>query len=322
MSRGGFPAGELFTTTGVAGVIARVNASGATVQNPWVTLPGETGAIGGLYLDRTGVYGGDLLAVTTTGGVWRVNAAAEATKVASLETRLAGVTSVPEDPDRYGPWSGKILAGAKDLSLVYAIDAAGQSSSMPLDVQPQDIDVVPAQENFYAVDTVGRKVWGASDGAFAGIIGDILVTQQAPGVIKRLRWNGVEFVGSQLASGGGVQAGDVCAGGDQSDSGSEAVVRQDRGGATQRDVAEQRACGRLVVAVAAGRRDAGWDGHDHDGSAGAGHAGSAAQPSGHVWRDAGRHGEPGAVGLHDHDQGQRAVCGTWWRARTRSSWRT
>ena len=107
MSRGGFPAGELFTTTGVAGVIARVNASGATVQNPWVTLPGETGAIGGLYLDRTGVYGGDLLAVTTTGGVWRVNAAAEAMKVASLETRLAGVTSVPEDPDRYGPWSGR-----------------------------------------------------------------------------------------------------------------------------------------------------------------------------------------------------------------------
>ena len=93
MSRGGFPAGELFTSTGVAGVIARVNASGATVQNPWVTLPGETGAISGLYLDRTGVYGGDLLAVTTTGGVWRVNAAAEATKVASLDTRLAGVAS-------------------------------------------------------------------------------------------------------------------------------------------------------------------------------------------------------------------------------------
>ena len=200
MSRGGFPAGELFTTTGVVGVIARVSASGATVQNPWVTLPGETGSIGGLYLDRTGVYGGDLLAVTTTGGVWRVNAAAEATQVANLETRLAGVASVPEDPDRYGPWSGKILVGARDLSLVYAIDGAGQSSSMQLDVQPQDIDVVPAQENFYAVDTVGRKVWGASDGAFAGIIGDILVTQQAPGVIKRLRWNGVEFVGSQMAT--------------------------------------------------------------------------------------------------------------------------
>ena len=200
MSRGGFPAGELFTSTGVPGAIARVNASGATVQNPWVTLPNETGAISGLYLDRTGVFGGDLLVVTTTGGVWRVNAAAEATKVAGLDTRLAGVASLPEDPDRYGPWSGKILAGAKDQSLVYAIDSQGQSTSLAVDVQPQDIDVVPAQENFFAVDTVGRKIWAASDGAFAGIIGDILVTQQAPGVITRLRWNGMQFVASQLAS--------------------------------------------------------------------------------------------------------------------------
>ncbi|HEX3252719.1 MAG TPA: hypothetical protein VHS05_24990, partial [Pyrinomonadaceae bacterium] len=200
MSRGSFAAGELFTTTGVPGVIARVNASGATVQNPWVTLTGETGAISGLYLDRTGVFGGDVLAVTTTGGVWRVNLAAEATKIASLDTRLAGVTCVPEDPDRYGPWSGRILTGAKDQSVLYAIDVQGQSSTLPLDVHPQDVDIVPAQENFFAVDTVARKVLGASDGAFAAIIGDILVTQQAPGVIKRLRWNGVQFVESSLAT--------------------------------------------------------------------------------------------------------------------------
>lgn len=200
MSRGGFVAGELFTSTGVPGAIARINPSGATVQNPWVTLPNEDGAIGGMYLDRSGVYGGDLIAVTTSGGVWRVNAAAEATRIANLGTRLAGVTVVPDDPDRYGPWSGKILAGAKDQSLVYVLDATGQTSSLQLDVQPQDIDVIPAQENFYAVDTVGRKVWGASDGAFAGIIGDIIVTQQSPGVIKRLRWNGLEFVSSPLAT--------------------------------------------------------------------------------------------------------------------------
>src|SRR4029078_2063102 len=100
----------------------------------------------------------------------------------------------------YGPWSGKILAGAKDLSLVYAIDAQGQSSSLPVNVQPQDIDVVPAQENFFAVAATSQKIWGASDVAFAGIIGDILVTQQSPGVITRLRWNGVQFVASPLAS--------------------------------------------------------------------------------------------------------------------------
>jgi RHS repeat-associated protein len=200
MSRGGFSAGELLSSTGVSGVIARVNASGASLQNPWVTLPDETG-IGGLYVDRTGVFGGDLIVVTTLGGVWRVNSVGVATKLASLGTRLAGVTVVPDDPDRYGPWAGKILAGAKDQSTIYAVDTLGQTSTLQLDIHPQDIDIVPAQENFYAVDTSARKVWGASDGAFAGVIGDILVAQQSPGIITRLRWNGLQFVVSQIAEG-------------------------------------------------------------------------------------------------------------------------
>jgi len=200
MSRGGFFAGELLTSTGVPGVIARVNASGASVQNPWVTLPDEIG-LGGLYVDRTGVFGGDLIVVTTLGGVWRVNSAGGATKLASLGTRLAGVTVVPDDPDRYGPWAGTILAGAKDQSAVYAIDTLGQTTTLQLDIHPQDIDIVPAQENFYAVDTSSRKLWGASDGAFAGAIGDILVAQESPGIITRLRWNGLQFVSSQIAEG-------------------------------------------------------------------------------------------------------------------------
>ena len=212
--------------------------------------------IGGLYLDRTGVYGGDLLVVTTTGGVWRVNAAAEATKVASLDTRLAGVAAVPDDPDRYGPWSGKILAGAKDQSLLYAIDPQGQTSQFAAGCAATGHRLVPAQENFFAVDTVGRKVWGASDGAFAGIIGDILVTQQSPGVIKRLRWNGVEFVSVAARERNRVQAGCVCAIRNQSHPARETVVRQDRCRAAQCDAAEQRSCGRFVVAVDARRRDA------------------------------------------------------------------
>jgi len=157
MSVGGFNAGELFTSTGIPGVIARVSASGASVQNPWVTLPGEVG-LGGIYVDRTGVFGGDLIAVTSLGGVWRVNSSGVATRLASLGTRLAGVTTVQDDPDRYGPWAGKILAGAKDLSAVYAIDAQGQTSTLQLDIHPQDIDIVPAQENLYAVDTSTRKL--------------------------------------------------------------------------------------------------------------------------------------------------------------------
>ena len=38
--QGGFIAGEVFTGTGVPGVIARIAPEGNLVENPWVTLPG------------------------------------------------------------------------------------------------------------------------------------------------------------------------------------------------------------------------------------------------------------------------------------------
>ncbi|HEV2706799.1 MAG TPA: RHS repeat-associated core domain-containing protein [Pyrinomonadaceae bacterium] len=200
ISRGGFKPGELFSGTGVPGVIARVAADGASVQNPWVTLAGEAGQLsGGLFVDRTGVFGGDLIAVTTAGGVWRVNSAGAATRLADFGTHLAGVTTIPDDPTRYGPWAGKILAGAKDEGRVYALDAQGNSTAYELGINAEDIRVIPAHENFYGVDPAGGKIWGAPDDAFAGLIGDILIAQGSPGVLARVRWNGTEFEVGRLA---------------------------------------------------------------------------------------------------------------------------
>ena len=200
MSLGGFTPGELFVGTGVPGVIARVAADGATVQNPWVTLDGETGTVeGGLYVDRTGVFAGDLIAVTTTGGVWRITSAGVATRVAELNTVLEGVTTVPNDVANYGPWAGKILAGAKTQNAVIAIDTQGASLSYPLSISPQDIRIIPAHENFFGVDSTGGKIWGAPDDAFAGIIGDVLIAQGSPGKLVRVTWNGTEFEAGQIA---------------------------------------------------------------------------------------------------------------------------
>lgn len=199
---GGFHAGELLTSTGVAAVVARISANGATVQNPWVILPEETGHITGLHVDRTGIFRGDLLAVTNTGGLWRVNSMGVPTRVAMLGTPLAGVAVVPADPERYGPWAGKAIVGAKNQASVYAIDAQGQADALQVGINPQDLDLVPAHENFYAIDSASRKLLGATEGAFAGIIGDILVTQESPGVISRVRWDGAQFVITGLAEAG------------------------------------------------------------------------------------------------------------------------
>jgi len=197
---GGFTSGEVFTGTSVPGVIARIAADGSSIQNPWIILPGQTGLLnGGLHVDRTGVFGGDLIAATTLGGVWRITASGQATQIANLNTRLEGITVVPNDPDRYGPWSGKILTGAKEQGLVYALDPQGVSTSYQFGINPEDITVIPAHENFYGVDPSTQKIWGAPANAFTSIIGDVLIAQETPGTLSRVHWNGTDFEVSQIA---------------------------------------------------------------------------------------------------------------------------
>ncbi|HEX6625223.1 MAG TPA: hypothetical protein VF064_16035, partial [Pyrinomonadaceae bacterium] len=199
-SRGGFAPGEMFAGTGLPGVIARVSADGSSVRNPWVTLPDETGLFsGGLYVDRTDVFGGDMIAVTTSGGVWRISADGQPTLLTNLGTRLEGVTTVPGDPDRYGPWAGKILAGAPQQGAIHSIDLQGNNTPYQLGVSPTDLRLIPAHENFYGIDAGGSKLWGAPDAAFTGMIGDLLVAQGSPGTLSRVRWNGAGFDVSQIA---------------------------------------------------------------------------------------------------------------------------
>jgi len=197
-SLAGFKPGDLFASTDAPGVIARVASDGGTVQKPWATLSGETGLVTGLYVDRTGIYGGDVIAVTTSGGIWRINATGLATQVALLGTALTGVTTIPDAPEKYGPWSGKILAGAKDQGLIYAIDTNGTVATYTLNLNPADIRLIPAHENFYGVDPSSRKLWGAPADAFADIIGDILIAESS-GMLTHVRWNGTDFESRHLA---------------------------------------------------------------------------------------------------------------------------
>ena len=162
MSMGGFAAGELFTGTGVAGHVARISADGGSIQNPWVVLPGESGLMrGSLYVDRTGVFNGDLIVVTTTGGVWRVSSDGQPALLANLSVALEGLVTVPDDAARYGPWAGKILAGAEGLGRIYSIAPNGATAFYELGINPEDFDIVPANQNFFGVDFAGQTLWGA-----------------------------------------------------------------------------------------------------------------------------------------------------------------
>ncbi|GEM_PF-6183271 len=199
-SFGGFTPGELFTGTGVAGHIARISADGSTIQNPWVVLPGETGLLrGSLHIDRTGVFGGDLIVVTTTGNVWRVTSAGVPTKLASLGTHLEGVTTAPNNPAKYGPWAGKILAGAEQQGRIYTVDAQGNTAFFSLGIKAEDIDIIPANENFFGIDFSGRTLWTAPPSEFADKVGDVLIAQEDGGQLFHVRWNGTQFQVTQVA---------------------------------------------------------------------------------------------------------------------------
>lgn len=200
---GGFAAGDVFAGNGQPGQIARVS-DGVDVANPWVTLPGETGYLrGAVYLDRTGAWGGDLIAVTTTGGIWRINAKGNATHIATVgrpgtnvSPSLEGVITIPNN-SVYGPLAGKILASSENEGGVYAVDAAGNSTFYNLGLgELETLAIIPAGENFYGVSDGTTRLMGAPASSFAGMVGQILLVKEwnefgdPDSTMWRMFWNG------------------------------------------------------------------------------------------------------------------------------------
>jgi hypothetical protein len=193
---GGFTTGDLFTGNGVDGQIARITNGGVTVISPWADLPGPNNGLmrGSLYSDRTGVYGGDLIAVTTGGEVWRINSAGVPTMISDVNVHLEGLITVPNNPAQYGPLAGKIIAGAEGQGRLYAFDNDGLDAFYNLGVAIEDIDLINAGENFFGVNFGTGFILTADAADFAPLVGEILLTQETHGAdsgLYRLFWDGV-----------------------------------------------------------------------------------------------------------------------------------
>ncbi|MFM2248698.1 MAG: hypothetical protein RL071_4773 [Pseudomonadota bacterium] len=192
---GGFATGELFVGNGVDGQIVRISADGSVATNPWVDLPGTNNGLmrGSLYVDPTGVWGGDLLVATTQGELWRVNSAGVPTLVADVgSTHLEGLLTVPDAPVRYGPFAGKALAGAEGEGRLYAISPDGTVEHYVLGVNVEDIDMAWPGENFFGVNFGTSRILGVDGAQLAGMAGDILLTQESHSGagLYRLWWDG------------------------------------------------------------------------------------------------------------------------------------
>jgi len=207
----GFAAGELFVGNGVDGQIVRVSADGATVQNPWVDLPGTGNGLmrGSLYLDRTGVWGGDLIVATTVGQVWRVDNSGNASLVADLGgVHLEGLITVPDAPLRFGTLAGRALAGAEGVGLMYAVATDGSVDIYDVGVNVEDIDIVVPDENFFGVNFGSSRLLGVQGEQMRPIAGDILLTQESHSGtgLYRLYWTGTSHAVMELGVSSGSAA--------------------------------------------------------------------------------------------------------------------
>jgi hypothetical protein len=196
----GIPVGTLFTGNGIDGQIVKISPDGSTITNPWVDLPDPGNGLmrGSLYVDRTGVYGGDLIVATTAGELWRVNPnTAVPTRVAAVGVHLEGLITVPDIPVRYGPLAGKIIAGAEEQGLLWAFDAQGNSMTYNLGVTVEDIDIITPKENFFGINYGTSRLLGATAKNMEPMTGDILLTQEnvvaGTSGLFRLQWTGTQL---------------------------------------------------------------------------------------------------------------------------------
>lgn len=202
---GGFTVGDLFVGNGVDGQIVRITQNGASVINPWVDLPGDNNGLirGSLYVDRTGVFGGDLMVVTTNGEVWRITSAGVPTPLATITgVHLEGAAVVPDKPARFGPIAGRLIVGAEAVGLMYAFAPDGSYDTYNLGVAVEDIDVISGKENFFGVNFGTSTLLGAEAAQWEKMMGDVVLAQETvtPGTsgLFRLKWDGSTLIAQPI----------------------------------------------------------------------------------------------------------------------------
>lgn len=193
---GGFTNGDMYFSSSTG--IGWLSANGSVSNLNWCILTNamETNALplrGGLYVDQTGVFSNQLIAVTSDGsasssikGVWRVDAQQHPTLIANIDTpHLEGVITLTNDVQKWGPWAGKIITGDEDNDprLIYAIDTNGvvtpydTTALIPGGVYPEDFDIIPPNQSLYACDYAANTIVKLSASYLTNYVGDLLVTQ-------------------------------------------------------------------------------------------------------------------------------------------------
>jgi hypothetical protein len=205
----GFTAGEVYFGNGHAGGIGKISANGSVITTNWCTLsPTESLLRGSLYVDQTGYFSNNLIAVTggtqsDGGGVWMVTSNGMPRQLTNfLNTHLEGLITLTNDVSKYGPWAGKILVGAESAlpPSIFAISTNSEVLRFALNIEPEDFHIIPPNQDFYGTARESNLIFKLPRTLLTNYIGDLLVTQAGeisfdhPPRLFIVHWDGTDFI--------------------------------------------------------------------------------------------------------------------------------
>ncbi len=154
---GGFTKGDMFFSNGGAGGIGWLSADGTKSNTSWASVyainPDETLPEAGFYLDQTGIFSNSLVMATESGGIYTIDSSTNITPWAFLTNYdFEGVVTSPTETNQYGPWAGKILAGAEvaPIGAVFVtVDTNRVIFQYSFNVAAEDVHLIPTNQDFY-----------------------------------------------------------------------------------------------------------------------------------------------------------------------------
>lgn len=208
ITQSGFTNGDLYYANNTApGRVGWLSANGTVWNTNFMILTNDTHIHGGLYVDQTGVFSNNLIVVTgggggNGGGVWMINSSNTAKLLVNLtNVHLEGVVTLPNNTNQWGPWAGKIITGSEDLHTIYTIATNGIVTTNFLGINPEDFDIIPANQNLYGCDPDRSAIMKLSSIYLTNFVGDLMVTQAGESGLPRLfivHWEGTNFVTTSL----------------------------------------------------------------------------------------------------------------------------
>jgi hypothetical protein len=191
-NRNGFVEGDMYYGTFDVDPdhIGWLSGDASHYSSSWAPLWGYVVPVGGLYVDQSGTFAGDLIASTggdytgsgDPGSVWRIDALGNATNIAYFPMSLGGVITLTNDVAQWGPWAGRIITGQGpedflDHPEIYAVDTNGQVTTYTnLGIQPEHFNLIPPNQPFYCCDSVSYAVWKVPAAVFTNHVGQLLIT--------------------------------------------------------------------------------------------------------------------------------------------------